>query len=192
MRNILMASVAALILATPANATPTFSISPSTVAGSPGQTVGWGFTVTDTSEYVVLDDSTLNGVPPWFGTYTDFTASQFVVAGPSPEPTSVTEAFDATTSSGLGSFRVDPVAAIPGTSMGGTLSVDYQLFSVDPNDPNFNPDTDFIGPGTFTTDVRVAVNAVPEPPSWVLFAAALMSGLLFLCRGKMLRRRVRS
>src|ERR1035438_2228910 len=60
-----------------------------TVAGPPGSTVGWGFTLTDIGpDYVVLADSYFTGTPI-YGSYTDYIASQFYVAGPAPESATI-------------------------------------------------------------------------------------------------------
>jgi hypothetical protein len=146
--------------------------------GPAGSAVGWSFSVTDTSpsDWIVLDDSSLT-ISPVYGTYTDYIASQFYVAGPSPESTTIISPFDQSAQTGTGEF--DLFASDPlGASFSGTINVDYSVFSQDPNDPNFDPDTSFIGNGTFKDPVSVTVT--PEPPTWALlivpFAALLAAG----------------
>lgn len=146
--------------------------------GPSGSAVGWSFSVTDTSssEWIVLDDSSLT-ISPVYGTYTDYIENQFYVAGPAPEPSTIDSPWDQSAQTGTGEF--DLYASDPlGVSFSGTLNVDYSIFSQDPNDPNFDPDTSFIGNATFTAPVRVT--DTPEPPTWALlivpFAALLLAG----------------
>ncbi len=144
------------------------------VAGAPGTVVGWGFTLTDTvaDEWIVLDDSYVGGGlnTGVYGNYVDYVVSQFVVAGPAPESSTVAEPWDQATTMGTGEFDIfatDP----PGTLVTGTIDVDYDLFSQDPNDPNFDPSS-FIGSGTFTDTASILVT--PEPSSWILLVGAIL------------------
>jgi hypothetical protein len=152
------------------------------VAGAPGAVVGWGFTLTDTvaGEWVVLDDSYVGGAlnTGVYGSYADYLVSQFVVAGPSPESSPVVEPWVEGVS-GTGEFDLyatDP----PYTLITGTINVDYDLFSVDPNDPAFDPDIDFIGSGTFTDTASVLVT--PEPGSWLLLLSAIVVPFVLAAR----------
>jgi hypothetical protein len=136
-----------------------------TVADAPGTAVGWGFTVTDTGpDWIVLDDSFFTGSPV-YGTYTDYIASQFYVAGPAPESATIISPWNQSAQTGTGEFDLYATAP-PGVSFSGTIGVDYSLFSEDPNDPNFDPDISFISNGTFTDPV--SISATPEPPTWTL------------------------
>ncbi|MGA3129367.1 MAG: hypothetical protein ABSD59_01110 [Terracidiphilus sp.] len=143
------------------------------VGGAPGTAVGWGFTLTDTSnsDWIILDDSFFTGSPV-YGTYTDYIANQFYVAGPSPEPATVVSPWNQSAQTGTGEF--DLYATDPSVSFSGTISVDYSLYSEDPNSPDFDPDS-LISSGTFTDPVSISVT--PEPPTWALmilpFAALL-------------------
>ncbi|MBV9266449.1 MAG: hypothetical protein JO061_09805 [Acidobacteriaceae bacterium] len=143
--------------------TPSFSLLPSggTISGAPGSTVGWGFTVTDSSEYVVITGSSFTP-SSLYGTYQDFTGSAaLIVAGPSPENQTVSQPFDATAMSGLGAFTIFSTTPT-NTKISGNLVIDYSLFSQDPNSPTFDPDT-----STLVADANVslpaAVNVAPEP-----------------------------
>jgi hypothetical protein len=145
------------------------------VAGAPGSAVGWGFTLTDTtSDWIVLDDSYLT-ISPVPGTYTDYIENQFYVGGPEPEPAIIVSPWDQSAQTGTGEF--DIFASDGGGTFSGTLSVDYTLFSEDPNSPSFDPDS-FQNNGTFNDPISVTVS--PEPPTWALlivpFAALLVAG----------------
>ena len=149
------------------------------VSGAPGQAVGWGFTLTDTGpDYIVLADSYFVGSPV-YGTYSDYIANQFYVAGPAPESSVIVSPWDQSTQSGTGEFDLystDPVYS----SFSGLINVDYDLFSVDPNDPNFDPGADFVGSGTFSENA--SVNVTPEPATWVLMFLPIAALVFFSSR----------
>jgi len=149
------------------------------VYGVAGQAVGWGFTLTDTGpDWVVLADSNFVGTP-LYGSYSDYIASQFYVAGPAPENTTIVSPWNQIAMTGTGEF--DLYATDPGgASFSGVLNIDYDLFSVDPNDPSFDPDTDFVGSGTFSDPVEVTIT--PEPASWILMSLPFALSMLFAWR----------
>jgi hypothetical protein len=158
------------------------------VAGAPGTVVGWGFTLTDTvaDEWVVLDDSYVGGGlnSGLYGSYSDYVSSQFVVAGPSPESSPVAEPWVQGVS-GTGEFDLFAIVP-PGTLITGTISVDYDLFSDDPNDPNFDPGADFIGSGTFKDTASILVT--PEPASWLLLLSTVLVPFVPAARRRLARR----
>jgi hypothetical protein len=141
--------------------------------GLPGTTVGWGFTLTDTStsNWIVLNDSTFIGSPV-YGSYTDYVSSMFYVAGPS---STLQVSWNKALLSGTGEFDIfatDPAGAVTP----GTINVDYSVFSQDPNSPTFDPSS-LVTSGTFSDPVQIEVT--PEPASWtLLIAAALLSAML--------------
>ena len=100
------------------------------------------------------------------GVFTDFISGfESIVVGPSPESTSVTQQFDNLAHTGVGSFAIDS-GATAGEIASGQIVLTYDLFSVSPNDPNFNPDTDTISTdNNLSADAQVTVGAasVPEP-----------------------------
>src|SRR5262245_25834154 len=146
----LLTFLAGLLVASQGSADPMLSLSPfnGTVTGMSGQTIGWGFTITNPADFLVVTGSQLCGsgsTPPFcnptmglLGSYTDFIGPQFIVVGPSPESTTVSQAFDAVAQTGTGSFTIDPLAQA-GTSETGLIEISYDLYSVDPNDPSFDP-----------------------------------------------------
>lgn len=134
--------------------------------GVPGATVGWGFTLTNTDNYLI---PTLTSFVPTplsaFGVYQDYLASgpNLVVVGPGN--TSVTQAFDSAAMTGIGAFHIAPTSAI--TRVSGRIVVNYSLYSRSPNDPLFNPDTDLVVSDA-TVSALAAVDIVPEPSSLLL------------------------
>jgi hypothetical protein len=84
----------------------------------------------------------------------------------------------------VGSFLVSP-SATPGELIAGLIVLTYDLYSVSPNDPNFNPNIDTISTGNLiSTDAEVKVSTIPEPGTLLLLLSGL--GLSWLAR---LRRR---
>ena len=144
------------------------------VSGLPGAVVGWGFTLTDTdpSNWVVLAASSFTGSQV-FGTYVDYLGlptAPLYVAGPAPESATVTQSWDPTMQLGLGEFDIHSTA-IPNLAISGNLVVEYDVFSQDPNDPNFDPNS-FVTGGKIA--VPVSVQVAPEPESqWLLLAGGL-------------------
>jgi hypothetical protein len=153
------------------------------VSGRPGQTTGWGFTLTNTGPDFLLVTGTSFVVTPLssFGTYTDLLSPQitggatFLVLGPSPETPSLQEAFDAGKGTGIGEFTFARTAA---GQVAGNIVVDYALFSVSPNDPNFDPGADLV-----TADANVSAaatitvspaSAVPEPGTLLFIAGGMV------------------
>ncbi len=150
-------------------ATPVFTLTPSSGAleGAPGETVGWDLTIESLTEFVVLNNVELD-ITGVNGVFTPVALQNYFVWGPSPEETKTTVR--------LATYAID-AAAQPTTAQMGTLTVFYDLYSVSPNDTNFNPDTDILAmnvPLTFGTSVTVTASAVPEPGSlaFMLFGLA--------------------
>ena len=151
------------------------------ISGIPGSTVGWGFTVqADPTDWVSFVTSlTLFESNPSLGFYTDFIGFQggpvdFVLPPASPD---WTQSFDATAETGLGSYTIDP-SALPGAVDSGSIHIEYQLFSDDPNTCGACS----VGSGSADLPFQVTVVPTPEPASWYLLAAGI--GLLASRRRK--------
>lgn len=175
---------------------PTLTLDPTTGAltGPAGSTVGWGFTLTaGSSDFAVITGSDFcvgvvsSPCSNSFGTYTDFIGSQFVVVGNDPGESPVTEAFDDASMSGLGSFSINSTST--GT-ITGFLALTYDLYSVDPNSPSFDPTIDTVSTGNYLdADASVTVGnsttAMPEPGSFVLLLAGLAAVVLAGLRSRL-------
>lgn len=167
-----MALASALFCAM-SQAAPILTLDPpgGAISGAPGATVGWGFTLTNTTDYLVVSSASFVPATP-LGTFTDFSAFNFFVVGPAPESTSLSQAFDAPSQTGVGSFAIG-AGALVGAVASGQIVLSYDLYSVSPNNPLFNPDTDTLSVGN-TLAVNASVSVVPEPESLLLMVAGLI------------------
>jgi hypothetical protein len=188
MRSFLMIALAMLAFASLAQAdSVTFTLDPANGAliGPAGSTVGWGFTLDSGTDFAVVSSSDFcvgaisSPCSNSFGTYTDFTLSQFIVSG----PTSVSETFDNVLRTGLGSFLINPGST---GSILGEIVLTYDLFSADPNSTDFDPSADAISFGNYATaNASVTVGtgsgtSMPEPSAVILLAAGF--GFLLLAK----------
>jgi hypothetical protein len=171
LRKLLFFTLLAAVFCATATAAPIFELIPAdgAVAGLPGDVVGWGFTLTNDTDYVVVTSSDFVPGSP-LGTYTDFIGPNFIVVGPPPESTVVSQVFDPVALTGVGSFAISPSAMFGDTAVG-EIQLTYDLFSRSPNDPNFNPATDTISVGNLLSQ-PASVAVVPEPASWLLVGIA--------------------
>jgi hypothetical protein len=152
-----------------------------TVGGGPGSVVGWGFTITNSlpSDWVVLTGSAFTGSPV-YGSYVDYLSlvnAPLYVAGPSPESPTISSSWNRSSNPrlGLGEFDINSTA-LPGAIVAGSMQVDYDVFSQDPNDPNFDPGS-FVTSGTVSASAQVSVAAAPtpEPATSLMMSTALLS-----------------
>jgi hypothetical protein len=154
-----------LMVCTASADTVSLSMTPSgTASGLPGSTVGWGFSLANgSSDYLLVSNSYFceSGQDPLFttctqslGTYNDFIANNFTLINPGD---TATQSFDSSSS-----------------------TVVYDLYTVSPEDPNFDPSADLVPGG----DMEISANAevdvtgissVPEPGSLVLLGSALVA-----------------
>lgn len=183
MKQIKLAFLIAATLAACAEAAPipvprlTVLPASGSVSGNPGTKVGWGFTLTYSapSDWVVLTGSEFTGSPV-YGNYVDYLSlsnAPFYVVGPTPESTTIAEAWNASSNPplGLGEFDLNSTA-LGGANIAGNLIVHYSVFSQDPNSPTFDPDTSTVVADATVTEAA-QVNVSPEPASLWLMGAGL-------------------
>lgn len=145
------------------------------ISGTPGSTIGWGYTVVNDSgtEWVTLGAGSTFNTPETWGTYTDFTAANFTVLAPGA---SFTQSFDSLLLTGVGSLYIDPLAT-PGWIASGSIDLTYNHFD---GDPNFGGND--LGTLLASTDAMVTVmdeSPVPEPGTIMLLGSGLMGMLPF-------------
>ena len=167
-------------------------LSPPVISVAPGGAVQWLADLSDPTDLgaglsLVITGSSFNvpcqgcAPPPVAaGTYSDLIGTGFVVLAPAGNCCGDPQTIAGTS---IGTFAISPLS--PLGLINGFLEIDYALFSADPNDPNFNPDTQTVNP-----DVRafapVAVDVAPEPGAFWLFAFGAVPVLL----GSLFRRRL--
>jgi hypothetical protein len=154
-----------------AAAAPILELIPSDgqIGGLAGSVVGWGFTLTNNTDYVVVTSADFV-TSSTLGTFTDFIGPNFIVVGPPPESPVVSQLFDSVAKTGIGSFAISSTALVGDAAMG-EIQLTYDLFSRSPNDPNFDPATDTISVGNLLSQTA-SVTVVPEPASWLMIGTA--------------------
>ena len=157
-----------------------------TAGGEPGSFVGWGYGVLESDGYLVPTFSELNPAPA-DGLYIDFVSlpSNFLVIPPS---VLTGQAFDPLLETGIGEFFIDP-ATPPGTIINGTITLHYDLYSLD---PDVDPTSFLTGDNTISVDASIEVTAPPDaaPEPATLFVVLNTLALGFVWRYRFGRRRV--
>lgn len=163
----LLCAAAASLLAGAAQAA-LLTVAPATLSAYPGETVGWGFSLTndDAANYLLVTGTEFLPTPlSAFGSYTDLLGTRWTVLNPGA---SLTEVYDALLGTGFGAFSLAEAAE---GALAGDLQLHYALFSVSPDNPDFNPDVDLV-----TADASVSASAsvqrLPEPATWALAGLA--------------------
>jgi hypothetical protein len=178
-----------------ADSAPTLTLDPvgGAITGVAGSTVGWGFTLTNLgSDFAVITGSDFCVGPMTspcsnpLGAYTDFIGQQFFVLGPAPESSSISQSFNFMALTGVGSFFINPLAQ-PEDKATGQIVLSYDLFSLSPNDPNFDPTVDTLSNGNIlmapaSVTVTSTMMQTPEPGSFSLIACSLLAFLLLTKR----------
>jgi len=174
-RLLLLSAILSILFATTTQAATVLQLEPmgGAISGLPGSTIGWGFNLSNTENYLVVTSAAFESATT-LGTFTDFiSASNFFVVGPAPNASTVwAQTFNATTQTGIGSFTIDPGAAWSSVA-NGQIILSYDLFSRSPVDALFNPDTDTLSNGNLLT-ASASVTVVPLPAAVWLFGSALV------------------
>ncbi len=164
-----------------AQASVLFTLDPpgGAVSGAPGDTVGWGFTVTNDSalEWIVVTGSTLysnkdydpgyTGATPW-GIYTDLMSNSISYDTPLAPSSSLSLPFapGVNPQTGAGSFAIDSATPYNDQAIG-YIAFDYQIFTE-------NPALNYSAPYTFTSSPQINVAiSTPEPSTYALLCLSL-------------------
>jgi len=142
------------------------------IAGIPGQTVGWGFTILpDPVDWATIVVTTISfDTNPGLGTYQDYLGPQGGDddSALAPRTYEWAENFDPLTLQGVGGYTLSANAAA-GEINYGTLSIVYELYS---QDPKTCPDCYL---STEEVELPFLVTAVPEPDSFTLLLCGLVT-----------------
>src|ERR1017187_3647240 len=121
-------AMAVLLASSSLQAGPVLTLDPAdgALSGQPGQSVAWGFTLTNDTNYLVVNQANYVTATP-LGTFTDFISGFFVVIGNGPfAVSSWTQLGDAGSQTGIGSYAIDP-STLLGSFSAGSIEVSYDL-----------------------------------------------------------------
>jgi hypothetical protein len=153
----------------------TFTLDPvnGAIAGDAGQTVGWGLNIwNDTEQWLVIASTTFDQTTS-IGNFADFLTPQFLSYAVAPGGT-WTQAFNAATFAGLGSYVIDGSFALPGDVAAGNLHIWYDLHTADPNAQGYDPFSDTVTGADILMQASVTYQQTPEPVSCVTALAGLV------------------
>jgi hypothetical protein len=181
MKRILRYSLMLAVAATAGLHAATLTLQPAGGAlnGSPGQTVGWGFSLANPTNYLLVTAANYVTATP-IGTFTDFASGfNFIVVGPAPENPVVAQPFDLLLQTGIGAYLIDPGTPVGALSTG-VVRLTYDLYSVSPNDPAFDPAKDLMSSGNFldanaSVQVQAQTAGTPEPSTCLLLGSGLLA-----------------
>ena len=177
MKHILKCSLMLAVAATAGLQAATLTLQPAggALIGYPSQTVGWGFTVENSTDYLLVTAADYVTATP-IGTFTDFASGfNFIVVGPAPENPVVAQSFDLLLQTGIGAYLIGTGTPVGALSTG-VVRLTYDLYSVSPNDPAFDPAVDLVSSGNFLdANASVQVVGTPEPSTCVLLGCGLLA-----------------
>jgi hypothetical protein len=155
------------------------------LAGEPGATVGWGFTVNWAStdgDWIMFTGSNLTDQgesnASLLALYTDFIGAQGgpVDFGLQQSSSPWIEAFNNVVSTGVGSYQIASGAVI-GDQDTGEITFNFEVFNGDPTTStqigDLSQDYAYFG-----TSTEFSVNVAPEPNTGLLLAGALLIAAL--------------
>ncbi len=204
MKRILLIILVTFAMGTAAQATINLTLNPvnGIIQGNAGQTIGWGFTLTNTTAntwVLVTASGFCQGTgntagslsssncsptgPNPVGSYLDFVGPQSPVVGPSSGPPDNNpnggpmDMTMLTESFNNGMMTgtgsfTIKMNALSGLMTIGQLVITYDLYSRSPNNINFDPTTDLISTANFFAP-NAEVDVVPEPGTWLLLGSTL-------------------
>ncbi|WP_295436717.1 PEP-CTERM sorting domain-containing protein [uncultured Thiodictyon sp.] len=166
---LLLAGALALPVTAPAGVIFTLLPTSGEVAGDPGDTVGWGFTLSNDTAYWLWANGSvfdLDKGPSW-GTYDDYSGNSDPVApGTAQNPTVLTVLFSLLDGTGAGSFAIDPTVPF-GDQATGVISLDYDIYDANPSGGGLDP----IDSARVQADA--VVTSTPEAGTWTLLGLGL-------------------
>jgi hypothetical protein len=192
-RTLPLITVVAALCSWSAYATPTFTLLPADITGYPGKTVGWGFSITNTSDtdWVVITSSffcqpgadpfstgcTTSSFGPVLGDYTDYAGLDGIFLAPFEQGTDSFTSFPfsfGNPGQGVGQYTIFGNAT-PGTDTG-NIFLTYNLYIGDPRNGG-TPDTVNDPNGTLDVPAAATVTVLPapEPATFLLIGGSLVA-----------------
>lgn len=187
-RALLVVTVLALAVAPASADVVVFTLDPldGALYGQPGQALGWGLTIQNDSPgwLVIANLGFTYEMSQGIGIFTDFLTPKFQFPAPAVAPGDTwSQMFDASHSKGLGSYEILDFA-VPGDRASGYLDVIYDIHSIDPNAPDWDPFNDTVQSSQARLPASVTyetASTVPEPGTLTL----LIPCLAFVAAGRL-------
>ena len=157
------------------------------LSGAPGEALGWGFSISNDANYIEISGAFFcTGVvnypsscgSPLLGAFEDYISNfnDIIVGNPTStdDPDTVSQLFDITAQTGIGSFTIDPGAGI-GTDSGEIVLSYYEYIGPDYDDATLSGGEQFMW-ATASVDVvpESADDVVPEPATAGMLGGALL------------------
>jgi hypothetical protein len=151
------------------------------LSGAPGEVLGWGFSISNDANYIEISGAFFcTGVvnypsscgSPLLGAFADYISNfnDIIVGNPTgTDPATVSQLFNITAQTGIGSFTIDPGAGI-GTDSG-EIVLSYFVWDLDPNDDDA---IKLDNGGVQYMWATASVDVVPEPATAGMLGGALL------------------
>jgi len=151
------------------------------LSGAPGEALGWGFSISNDANYIEISGAFFcTGVvnypsscgSPLLGAFEDYISNfnDIIVGNPTgTDPATVSQLFNITAQTGIGSFTIDPGAGI-GTDSG-EIVLSYFVWDLDPNDDDA---IKLDNGGVQYMWATASVDVVPEPATAGMLGGALL------------------
>ena len=185
-----------LVAAPSIHAAATITLDPvdGAITGGPGDTIGWGFTMTNGDYWVSIDSVVAeNETSPLGGASGGFTSYMDLLGGMTdgvtgPDQTWALSFTLGSPGTGLGQYAIDPATPV-GAEDTGTFLIYYDEFSADPNTCGGTCYVDTLqmfdangNAPAFTIDVEQAPSSTPEPSTAALVLLGCVCVTVRICR----------
>jgi len=147
----------------------TLTVIPDNTSGMPGETIGFGFRLENPSNYLVVTLVEYQ-TPISIGIFTPFLT---LPANFQPVQGVWQQSYSSAAQTGLGELAINPFEVL-GTQSAGQVALTYDLYSVSPLDPSFDPFLHTASVGQQVTAPLTVTVAVPEPAMFLMTGMGLL------------------